>query len=118
MTLASLAERFGFRDRWAFRARYLDARPTIGLSGSRLDAIYRDADAIPRRKIGRGERPVRARVPRGQISGSVANRFEQRLGKTGWSGNAERVAIARRILGGNETRFAGHGHGNNPAIAL
>jgi hypothetical protein len=45
-TLASLAQRFGFRDRWAFRARYLDGQPTAGLSSARLRELYREADAI------------------------------------------------------------------------
>jgi hypothetical protein len=41
-----LARRFGFEDHWAFRARYLDDRPTAGLSGARIDELYREADAI------------------------------------------------------------------------
>ena len=45
-TLASLSERFDFRGRWAFRARYLPERPVIGLSGGQLRELYRNADAI------------------------------------------------------------------------
>jgi len=41
-----LARRFGFEDHWGFRARYLDDRPTAGLSGTRIDELYRDADAL------------------------------------------------------------------------
>ena len=45
-TIAKFAERFGFRDRWSFRARYLDGHPTAGLPGKRLAELYREADAI------------------------------------------------------------------------
>ncbi len=41
-----LARRFGFEDHWGFRARYLDDHPTAGLSGARIDEIYREADAL------------------------------------------------------------------------
>jgi len=45
-TLGSLAAKFGFRERWAFRARYLPERPCVGLSGEKIDALYQQADAI------------------------------------------------------------------------
>jgi hypothetical protein len=45
-TLKSLGERFRFRDRWAFRARHLPERPTVGLSAARIRALYREADAV------------------------------------------------------------------------
>lgn len=45
-TLAALAERFGFKDRWAYCPRYLDPATTAGLSRATMNALYRDADAI------------------------------------------------------------------------
>src|SRR4029079_9445419 len=39
-TRGSLAAKFGFRERWAFRARYLPERPCVGLSGEKIDALY------------------------------------------------------------------------------
>ena len=44
--MPKLARQFGFEGRWAYRARYLDDRPTAGLSGARIDALYREADAV------------------------------------------------------------------------
>jgi hypothetical protein len=44
--MPKLAAQFGFTDRWGYRARYLDDRPTAGLSGARIDALYREADAV------------------------------------------------------------------------
>ncbi|MBA2622519.1 MAG: hypothetical protein H0U88_02705 [Chthoniobacterales bacterium] len=44
--LGKLAEEFNFKDRWAFRARYLPDDPGAGMSRSRLQQLYRDADAI------------------------------------------------------------------------
>jgi hypothetical protein len=45
-TLESLAAKFEFRERWAFRARYLPGYPSAGLSGEKINALYREADAI------------------------------------------------------------------------
>jgi glycosyltransferase involved in cell wall biosynthesis len=44
--MPKLARQFGFEDRWGYRARYLDDRPTAGLSGARIDELYREADAV------------------------------------------------------------------------
>src|SRR5258708_19505056 len=40
------ARQFGFEGRWGYRARYLEDRPTAGLSGARIDELYREADAV------------------------------------------------------------------------
>ncbi len=45
-TLASLARQYGFEDRWAFCARYLDPVECVGLSHTRVLELYREADAI------------------------------------------------------------------------
>lgn len=44
--MPKLAAQFGFEDRWGYRARFLPDRPTAGLSGKRIDALYREADAV------------------------------------------------------------------------
>jgi len=44
--LNRLAREFGFRNRWAFCARYLKGNPTAGLSLKKIRQLYRDADAI------------------------------------------------------------------------
>jgi hypothetical protein len=45
-TLASLAQQYGFEERWGFCARYLDPVETAGLSHRRILELYREADAI------------------------------------------------------------------------
>ena len=45
-TLSRLADEFDFAGRWAFRARYLPGRDCLGLPAKRIDALYREADAI------------------------------------------------------------------------
>ena len=45
-TLRSLAEEFGFAERWAFGARYLPDIPTVGLTRKKVRQLYRDADAV------------------------------------------------------------------------
>jgi hypothetical protein len=45
-TLRSLAESFGFRDHWAFCARYLSPPKSFGLALPRLRKLYKEADAI------------------------------------------------------------------------
>ncbi|MEQ1860428.1 MAG: glycosyltransferase [Chthoniobacteraceae bacterium] len=42
--MPKLARQFGFE--WGYRARWLDDRPTAGLSGTRIDELYREADAV------------------------------------------------------------------------
>ena len=54
-----------------------------------------------------GERPVRARVAQHQIAQRIADRLEQRVRQAGRQRHAERVAIARRVLDGDEPRLAG-----------
>jgi hypothetical protein len=44
--LAQLANEFGFEHRWAYCARYLPAKPTAGLRLSKIQQLYREADAI------------------------------------------------------------------------
>jgi hypothetical protein len=44
--MPKLARQFGFEEHWGYRARYLDDRPTAGLSGRRIDELYREADAV------------------------------------------------------------------------
>lgn len=44
--LATLAKRFGFEERWAFRARCRDKAEPVGLSAPRILDLYRGADAI------------------------------------------------------------------------
>jgi hypothetical protein len=44
--LDQLSREFGFRNRWAFCARYLPKNPTAGLPLKRIRELYRDADAI------------------------------------------------------------------------
>ena len=44
--LNRLSVEFGFRNRWAFCARYLQGQPTAGLSLKKIRQLYRDADAI------------------------------------------------------------------------
>jgi hypothetical protein len=44
--LNRLSGEFGFRNRWAFCARYLPGNPTAGLSSKKIRQLYRDADAI------------------------------------------------------------------------
>ncbi len=44
--LAQLANEFGFEHHWAYCARYLPARPTAGLRLSKIQQLYREADAI------------------------------------------------------------------------
>jgi hypothetical protein len=44
--LTQLSGEFGFKNRWAFCARYLRGQPTAGLSLLRIRELYRDADAI------------------------------------------------------------------------
>lgn len=44
--LSQLAEKYGFQDRWAFRARYLPEMPTAGLSSEKIRELYKSADAI------------------------------------------------------------------------
>jgi hypothetical protein len=45
-TLEKLSRQFGFEDRWAFCARYLEGQPCSGLSIERVRELYREADAI------------------------------------------------------------------------
>jgi hypothetical protein len=45
-TLEALADRFDFREHWAFRPRYLAERTSAGLTSGRIDALYREADAV------------------------------------------------------------------------
>ncbi|HEV7404486.1 MAG TPA: hypothetical protein VGO11_16210 [Chthoniobacteraceae bacterium] len=45
-TLRSLAQQYGFEDRWAFCARYLDPVECVGLPHARVLELYREADAI------------------------------------------------------------------------
>jgi hypothetical protein len=45
-TLASLSERYGFRDNWSFRPRYLANPAPAGLSSAKIDELYEHADAI------------------------------------------------------------------------
>jgi hypothetical protein len=44
--LNRLSREFGFRNRWAFCARYLPGNPTAGLQLKRIRQLYREADAI------------------------------------------------------------------------
>lgn len=44
--MPKLAAQFGFEGRWGYRARYLDDRPTAGLSGARISELWREADAV------------------------------------------------------------------------
>jgi hypothetical protein len=44
--MSRLARQFGFEGRWGFRARYLPDRPTFGLTSTRIDELYCEADAI------------------------------------------------------------------------
>ena len=44
--LNRLSREFGFKNRWAFCARYLAGNPTAGLPLRRIRQLYRDADAI------------------------------------------------------------------------
>jgi len=44
--LNRLSREFGFKNRWAFCARYLPGNPTAGLPLRRIRQLYRDADAI------------------------------------------------------------------------
>jgi hypothetical protein len=44
--MPKLAAQFGFANRWGYRARFLPDRPTAGLSGARIDELYREADAV------------------------------------------------------------------------
>lgn len=43
--IAAIMRRFGFGDRWAFRALHADGR-CLGMSERRLNALYREADVI------------------------------------------------------------------------
>jgi len=44
--LSRLSREFGFKNRWAFCARYLPANPTAGLPFKRIQQLFREADAI------------------------------------------------------------------------
>jgi hypothetical protein len=44
--LSKLAADFGFKNRWAFCARYLPENPSAGLPLKKIRQLYRDADAI------------------------------------------------------------------------
>ncbi len=44
--LGQLAREFGFEQRWGFCARYLPAHPTAGIRLTRIQQLYREADAI------------------------------------------------------------------------
>jgi hypothetical protein len=44
--LDRLSREFGFKNRWAFCARYLPRNPTAGLSLKKVRQLYREADAI------------------------------------------------------------------------
>jgi hypothetical protein len=44
--LSRLSREFGFKNRWAFCARYLPGNPTAGLSLRKIRQLYREADAI------------------------------------------------------------------------
>jgi hypothetical protein len=44
--LSRLSQEFGFKNRWAFCARYLPANPTAGLPLRKIRQLYREADAI------------------------------------------------------------------------
>jgi hypothetical protein len=44
--LTRLSGEFGFKNRWAFCARYLRGQPTAGLSLQKIRELYRDADAV------------------------------------------------------------------------
>jgi hypothetical protein len=44
--LNRLSREFGFKNRWAFCARYLPRNPTAGLPLKKIRQLYRDADAI------------------------------------------------------------------------
>jgi hypothetical protein len=44
--LAQLASEFGFEHRWSYCARYLPHRPTAGLRLTKIQQLYREADAI------------------------------------------------------------------------
>ena len=44
--LGRLAREFGFKNRWAYCARYLPGTPTAGFSLKKIRQLYRDSDAI------------------------------------------------------------------------
>src|ERR1700747_229739 len=44
--LSRLSREFGFKNRWAFCARYLPANPTAGLPFKKIQQLYREAYAI------------------------------------------------------------------------
>jgi hypothetical protein len=44
--LAQLANEFGFEHRWSYCARYLPSFPTAGLRLTKIQQLYREADAI------------------------------------------------------------------------
>src|SRR5947209_19171630 len=44
--LARLANKFDFKSRWSFCARYLSELPTVGLSLRKVRQLYKSADAI------------------------------------------------------------------------
>jgi hypothetical protein len=44
--LNRLSHEFGFKNRWAFCARYLPGNPTAGVSLKKIRQLYREADAI------------------------------------------------------------------------
>ena len=72
----------------------------------------RSARPRPKRAATRvgGERPVRARVAQRQVAERSAHRLQQRLRQARRQRHAERVAVARRVLDGDEPRLAGDVH--------
>ena len=44
--LSRLSREFGFKNRWAFCARYLPGNPTAGIPLKKIRQLYREADAI------------------------------------------------------------------------
>ena len=83
-----------------------------------LAQLLLDVEAEPGRRLGGRERPTPARPARDERTERVGNRLEERVGEARGRDDAERVAIAARILRRRESLLAGDAHADRAPFRL
>src|SRR6185437_7669681 len=83
-----------------------------------LAELLLDVDPEPRARVLGRERAATARVPLHELPQRVRPAFEKCVRKTGRRHHAERVPIATRILGRDQTLLARDPHTDGAALGL
>ncbi len=98
------------------------ARPELAanelLVALELAQLLLDLDAEPRRDLGGGERPASTRPARDERAQRILHGLDEHSGKARRRDDAERVAVAARVLGRRQPLLAGDANANRPPLRL